>query len=298
MKNLSREKQQEGIAAYRDLFQKDYEQRIMKELTENSLLNQLITQEDAKLYISLNGKKYDLESYISNRAKYYTTNVATQIERAVDKEQGWTIFRFVRIEDVKVERPHSVHDNEHNDDYFTTDESLIGQKYDGKILLDAYKAIEDYPYGEQPPFGCRHVWVGVAKGIEDKPEEAKTKEDIEKDFVVGQSVGAMAKEFKVDMPTDIKSKDGENWKIVGGSTVKGVKVIAEGEEIRDVQRLVKENPLSKNHLTKAKDWSKVRATAKITNGEYTDFAEIHYYFCPNVGKIEFKFKKWQNPNKK
>lgn len=45
-------------------------------------------------------------------------------------------------------------------------------EFDGKILLDAYKDIPDYPYGEQPPFGCRHVWVGVARGIEDKPEEA------------------------------------------------------------------------------------------------------------------------------
>lgn len=170
MKNLSREKQQEGIAAYRDLFQKDYEQRIMKELTENPLLNQLITQDDAKLYISLNGKKYDLESYISNRAKYYTTNVAAQIERAVDKEQGWTIFRFVRIEDVNKERPHSIHDNEHNNDVFTTDPNLVGMEFDGKILLDAYKDIPDYPYGEQPPFGCRHVWVGVAKGLEINPD--------------------------------------------------------------------------------------------------------------------------------
>lgn len=45
-------------------------------------------------------------------------------------------------------------------------------EFDSKILLDAYKDIPDYPYGEQPPFGCRHVWVGVARGIEDKPEEA------------------------------------------------------------------------------------------------------------------------------
>ena len=43
-------------------------------------------------------------------------------------------------------------------------------EFDGKILLDAYKDIPDYPYGEKPPFGCRHVWIGVAKGLEINPD--------------------------------------------------------------------------------------------------------------------------------
>ena len=53
-------------------------------------------------------------------------------------------------------------------------------EFDGKILLDAYKDIPDYPYGEQPPFGCRHVWVGVAKGLEINPDGPN--EAVEHDF--------------------------------------------------------------------------------------------------------------------
>ena len=197
IKNLSPKDIKENIEAYKDVFTTDYGQRIMQQLTENPMLNKLITQEDDKLYITMNGKKYDLDSYITNQAKYYTTNMAHQVARAEDKENGFTIFRFVRIEDVDHQRPHSIHDNEHNDDVFTTDPNLVDLEFDGKILLDAYKDIPDYPYGDPPPFGCRHVWVGIADGLTvnpDGPNEpingaAASENETEKSVGNGENVG-------------------------------------------------------------------------------------------------------------
>lgn len=109
-------------------------------------------------------------------------------------------------------------------------------------------------------------------------------------FTTGKSLGAMAKRFYVDVPKKVKTLDGDDWYLVEGSTVTGVKVIAEGEEIREVNRLIKEYPLPNNSLTKAKDWCKVRATAQITNGKITVRVEVHYYFCKTIGKVEFKKK--------
>ena len=68
--------------------------------------------------------------------------------------------------------------------------------------------------------------------------------------------------------------------------------ILQGEKIRDIKRLIRENPLPNGELTKAEDWYKVRGTAFVTNGIET-FAncEIHWYQCENIGKIELKVKK-------
>ena len=100
----------------------------------------------------------------------------------------------------------------------------------------------------------------------------------------------MAKTFYVKVAKPIGQ---DNWYLKQGSTVTGVKVIAEGINIRSVQRLIEENPLPNGEKTKAKDWFKVRGTAIVTNGveTYID-CEIHWYQCDNIGKIDFKVKVW------
>ena len=116
---------------------------------------------------------------------------------------------------------------------------------------------------------------------------------ISEEFILPQDLSAMAKTFFVQ--TEKPLRDGE-WFIKKGSTVTGVKVIAAGENIRDVQRLIDENPLQNGEKTKAQDWYKCRGTAIITNGIEEKVKEIHWYQCENVGKIEFKEKRWGDKN--
>ena len=114
--------------------------------------------------------------------------------------------------------------------------------------------------------------------------------DVEKIFIVPQDLGAMAKTFYVKVEKPLSQK---GWYLKKGSTVTGVKVIAEGEEIREVQRLIQSHLLPNGEKTKAKDWFKVRGTASITNGNDTYVnCEIHWYQCENIGKIELKVKVW------
>lgn len=114
--------------------------------------------------------------------------------------------------------------------------------------------------------------------------------DIEQNFIVLQDLGAMAKTFYVKVEKPINQT---GWYLKKGSTVTGVKVIAEGEKIRNVQRLIDENLLPNGEKTKVKDWFKVRGTATITNGNDTySNCEIHWYQCENIGKIELKVKVW------
>lgn len=110
----------------------------------------------------------------------------------------------------------------------------------------------------------------------------------EKDFLVPQSLGAMAAKFYVKIAKPLINQ--ENWYLKQGSTVTGVKVIAEGTEIREVQRLIRDYPLPNGENTKPDDWLKVRGTALITDGTNEEVIELHWYQCKNIGKVEYKQK--------
>lgn len=110
---------------------------------------------------------------------------------------------------------------------------------------------------------------------------------ISEEFILPRDLSAMAKKFFVQTE---KSLSNSEWFIKKGSTVTGVKVIAEGEKIREVQRLIETFPLSNGNLTKAQDWYKCRGTAIITDGIKEEITEIHWYQCKDVGKVEFKEK--------
>ncbi|MBR0288041.1 MAG: hypothetical protein IJQ82_03580 [Selenomonadaceae bacterium] len=116
---------------------------------------------------------------------------------------------------------------------------------------------------------------------------------INEEFILPQDLSAMAKTFFVQ--TEKPLRDNE-WFIKKGSTVTGVKVIAAGEKIRDVNRLIAENPLPNGEKTQAQDWYKCRGTAIITNGTKERPTEIHWYQCENIGKIEFKEKRRGDTN--
>ena len=110
---------------------------------------------------------------------------------------------------------------------------------------------------------------------------------ISEEFILPRDLSAMAKTFFVQTEKPLRD---DEWFIKKGSTVTGVKVIAAGEKIRDVNRLVNKYLLQNGEKTKAQDWYKCRGTAIITNGTEEKIAEVHWYQCENIGKIEFKEK--------
>lgn len=111
----------------------------------------------------------------------------------------------------------------------------------------------------------------------------------EQEFLLPRTLSAMAKTFYVKAPKSLKQ---DNWYLKPGSKVTGVKVIAQGEKIREVQTLIEKYPLPNGELTKVKDWYKVRGTAVVTDGKEERIEEIHWYQCENIGKVEYKLKKW------
>ena len=113
-------------------------------------------------------------------------------------------------------------------------------------------------------------------------------DDFEENFIIPQSLGAMAKTFYVKSAKPMSNQD--NLYLKQGSTVTGVKVIAKGSEIREVERLVRDYPLPNGEKTKVNDWYKVRGTAIVTDGVNESVEEIHWYQCKNIGKVEYKIK--------
>ena len=113
---------------------------------------------------------------------------------------------------------------------------------------------------------------------------------ISEEFILPQDLSAMAKTFFVQTEKTLRQ---DGWFIKKGSTVTGVKVIAAGEGIHDIKRLVNKYLLPNGEKTQAQDWYKCRGTAIITNGTETFVnCEIHWYQCINIGKVDFKVKIW------
>jgi len=116
---------------------------------------------------------------------------------------------------------------------------------------------------------------------------------ISEEFILPQDLSAMAKTFFVQTERPLRDSD---WFIKKGSTVTGVKVIAAGEKIHDVKRLIDTFPLPNGEKTEAENWYKCRGTAIITDGTDEKRTEIHWYQCENIGKVEFKEKIWSGKN--
>ena len=118
----------------------------------------------------------------------------------------------------------------------------------------------------------------------------------QKDIVVPNSVGAMAKKIyvkkdKIELKQSISS---DKIYLKQGTHITGVKVIA-GKGVRrdidDINRLVNTYKLSNGELSVKDDWQKVRGTAIVTDGVNELKAEVHWYQCENIGKVEWKIKR-------
>lgn len=174
-------------------------------------------------------------------------------------------------------------------------------EYNGK-KLEAYKSGNTAHTFRNPDKGNRgskeeyisrsakYDIINKTKREERKRILAEQQEMIEKiektPFYAYKSLSAAAKKFYVEDERPIKNTD---YYIKPGTYVTGVKVIATGDKIREVDRLINEYKLPNGELTKAKDWYKVRGRADITDGNKDFSREIHWYQAENIGKVEFKF---------
>lgn len=174
------------------------------------------------------------------------------------------------------------------------DESELPAKYPEAPKIEAAKGWgfnplkDDHWFEMFPEMEARAENYGLLHEI-----EFARKKLIESDWKTGRSVGAMAKRFYVDEENSVKVDEVPDWIIKEHTDVTGVKVIASGTKIRDVQRLINQYPLQNGKLTPAKDWYKVRGTATLFNTRTKSEmkAEIHWYQCKDIGKVEFKLKR-------
>ena len=102
-------------------------------------------------------------------------------------------------------------------------------------------------------------------------------------------------DFKVDkqIPVYTGNKD-DNALLELGSMVTCIWVIATGSKIKIVNELIKNYKLPNGESTSINDWQKVVGNAIVVLADGTkQKAENHWYQCRNLGKKEFKVKKWK-----
>lgn len=120
----------------------------------------------------------------------------------------------------------------------------------------------------------------------DKPNEFKLS-----NIKVPKSLSAAAKKIYVKSDINIKGM----FQIKQGSTITGVKVIA-GKSVKrqidDINRLVNEHTKMNGEKTSPNDWQKVIGFATIEVEGMLKKAEVHWYQCKDIGKVEFKIKRW------
>ncbi|NVP25498.1 minor capsid protein [Treponema phagedenis] len=158
-----------------------------------------------------------------------------------------------------------------------------------RLIESMEKRIEEYGIQEEVEEQAKEI------GVQDY---ILTKEDIENTpfKTTPKSVGAMERRWYIKHQKTVYNPEYDAYDfdtfIKQGTYVKGIKVIAEGKEIRDVNRLIKTYKHQNGSFTKAKDWYKVRGTAILVNEDGDEYrAEIHWYQCKNIGKVELKRKR-------
>jgi hypothetical protein len=104
---------------------------------------------------------------------------------------------------------------------------------------------------------------------------------------IPNSVGAMATRIYVKKPFSMKD---HKYHLKEGTYITNITTIAEGEKIRDVKRLIREHPLQNGKLTNADDWYKVKGIGTVVNDSQEFTAELHWYQCKEIGKVEWKIK--------
>lgn len=144
-----------------EVFKSDYGQKYMSELMQNPTLKGMLTiNDDGVFFNHKNGRSYDVEKYVNNRAKWSTMEVVRKTEEARSVENSQDVFEFVRIQEVNEEREHSHYDQNYDNSLFSNNPDLIGKVINGREVLPG-NTIPDYPLGATAPYGCGHCYIGV-----------------------------------------------------------------------------------------------------------------------------------------
>lgn len=134
---------------------------------------------------------------------------------------------------------------------------------------------------------CRCTYIPV---VEEDEEEEKPLEQ-EKIFIP-RSLGAAAK--KIYVKSNTGNIRGTEYSIKQGTYIEKVEIIAgKGvkRQIDDINRLVREHLKQNNEKTSSNDWQKAKGIVIIDIGKGKK-AEVHWYQCKDIGKVEWKIKRW------
>jgi len=167
------------------------------------------------------------------------------------------------------------------------------QPYQGKVLSLTGKT-EGYPTLEEARADglfhprCRHAY-GLHINLDEEIRELEEEMETDKDISIPQSLGAAARRIYVDKEIGVGGMGKAYLK--PGTYITGVRKIAEGKEIRVIQRLIDKYLLPDGSKTQPRDWQKMRGSAIIVNKDVEHRAEVHWYQAKNIGKVKWKIKR-------
>lgn len=131
--------------------------------------------------------------------------------------------------------------------------------------------------------------VAPGKWVEPGAETLK-----QKNWKVPKSLGARAVTYKVNVPFKVRGKGGKEYKLVEGSEIKEIELIARGHGIKKVRKLINKY-FNEKKPTVATDWTKKKGYGTVVDeNKKQREAELHWYECKGKGKVEFKVKKWKD----
>ena len=134
---------------------------------------------------------------------------------------------------------------------------------------------------------------GNVEWVEPGPSEQTAQ--VEKTWRVPRSLGAAAKVYTAKEDTPVRKGHKKEWTLKEGSEIKNISLIARGHGIKIVATLIKNHKRTNGTSTKATDWTKKKGFGTVIdkNGHERD-AELHWYECRGMGKIDFKVKAWKD----
>lgn len=102
-------------------------------------------------------------------------------------------------------------------------------------------------------------------------------------------------DFIVDKQISVYTgNENDNAVLELGSMVTCIWAIAAGRKIEIVNDLINNHKLPNGGTTSINDWQKVVGNGIVVLADGSKHkVEIHWYQCRNLGKIEFKVKKWK-----
>lgn len=114
------------------------------------------------------------------------------------------------------------------------------------------------------------------------------------DWKVPRSLGARARKFKAKVDFFVRKGKEFIYTLKEGSIVTDIETIAKGHGIRKVHFLIKKYRKPNGNKTAPGDWIKSKGKG-IVQDKYGNEAkaELHWYECKGLGKVDFKVKKWE-----